>query len=241
MTSERDPPKPTVKMPLVREDPVSIRPADQFITEDQRGLFNLISEFVEETKRKEQQARDIEAKRISDGAGVDARHNLRYNSILSAVQDISSQLRNEFKRETTKIWGRIQVLEDVAGEQDRVILTHNAKIEKLDERVESLEVTRAREEKRAEFLKITSDAGEVDPWDIGEITLNGTHKIISVAEQNANRAIWADKFDTYLADRDKSNKAEKWTTAVKWMIALLGTTFTAVVVTIITLIIKAHQ
>jgi hypothetical protein len=219
--------KVTTKMPLVREDP----------DEAERNLpdpstYRLVKQYVRQNEEKE--AQEAEARDAAERT-----HNARYNAILRAVQDSGKELRRELANHVARLDRRIDDVELIAKRVERTSDDNEASISEIAVRVETLEGYRARVQKRTDFLAATAP-GMVAPWDLGEVSDTGSHKVVSIADIEASRAVWDKKLDDALSARDKADKAEKWTKSVQWLVGIVGVVLTGVLVAVIVAALTAH-
>jgi hypothetical protein len=210
-----EPPKPTVRIPIVRED------EEEHISEDQRPLYRLVKRSVQQNDEKMQADRAIELQKAQAAAAMEASHNARYNAILAAVQQQGKDIRHEFKKETSRLWERVNVIDEVANDALEASGRNARGIEDLSGRVVTLEMQKAQDHRRKEFMAAVAP-GAVPPWDLGKASDTGSHMIIPIAEAEASKVVWEKKFDDWnLAKADRENSA-KWTATMKWGIGIVG-------------------
>jgi hypothetical protein len=243
-TMSREPEKPTVKMPatpLKREDSLPPR----HMSEDEKDLahedgmtlaiYRELKGYIHNTNERARLNQLVEVARIEEQASLEAKHVARYDAIFARIERMSSDTRHEFVKKIRIIDEKVDAVSEYANEAFSLASANTKDIRRLDARIETLEEERIRLQKRSEFFAVQGADGSPleDPWDMGEVTQNGTHRLIPVAQLEASRATLGKKVDEVLELRTTASDARKWTSLVKWMIGVVGVVFTVTLTVVI--------
>jgi hypothetical protein len=231
--------KPTVKMPATHEPPTTqIRPivredpTEQDLPQEQRPTYRLVKSIVEANARAEEDRRAADLVKAGAQGAMETRLNNRVNALILSIERMGRDVRHEFEKKFRHLSERVDQVSATADDAMHEAGMASKALTDIHDRIETLETIQARVQKRSDYMAAIAP-GSVAPWDLGKASDTGSHKLIAIADLEASRLNWEKRFDESLAARDKTVRADRYTRLVKWVVGVLGVTFTIVLTVVL--------